>query len=248
MCFPERMEHTTVLDIGAYDGFFSFECERRGATVTAVDIISPEESGFAVAHELLRSRVKHVRRSIHNLDPEELGQFDIVLCLGVLYHLRHPLLGLDRVHSVCKDLLILESQICDAWFVQKGGRAVTLDSISSVLTRIPIAQFYPGDELNSDPSNWWSPHQTGLQTMLGSSGFEPSVVYSDGVRAVFHCRRVERSPRVQADVEDVQERLLTLQEKNRSLEETALVRQLRATQEELRLAEAKLQAIERSFR
>src|SRR5262245_48364448 len=96
LTFPADLRGKRVLDIGAWDGFFSFECERRGAAeVVAIDA-APSLS-FAVARELLGSQVKFYAMNIYDLTPVTLGQFDLVLCLGVLYHLRHPLFGLERV-------------------------------------------------------------------------------------------------------------------------------------------------------
>jgi tRNA (mo5U34)-methyltransferase len=219
MCLPERLDGMTVLDIGAYDGYFSFECERRGAVVTAFDVLAPEQCGFRVASRARGSRVTHRRGSIYNLDPADFGQFDIVLCLGVIYHLRHPLLALDRVYSVCKDLLILESQICDGWFVGADGRVSTLATTAPALGHVPIAQFYPGSELNGDPSNWWSPNQAALAQMLATSGFEPTPRYSDGVRAVFHGRKIARTQAVEAEVADEQRSLTDARETVRRLGE-----------------------------
>ena len=74
-----------------------------------------------------------------DISAERLGTFDVVLFLGVLYHLRHPLLALERVFSVTKDLLILETHV---------------DMLS---TRRSALAFYPGRELEGDMSNWWGP-------------------------------------------------------------------------------------------
>ena len=95
---PASLEGLTVLDIGAWDGFFSFECERRGASrVVAADYYSwhgpgwGTKAGFQLAREALGSRVEDVDIDVMDLSPERVGTFDVVLFLGVLYHLRHPL-------------------------------------------------------------------------------------------------------------------------------------------------------------
>src|SRR5262245_61125350 len=172
LSLPPDLTGQRVLDIGAYDGFFSFECERRGAAeVIAIDA-APQPS-FDVARELLGSQVKIYAMNIYDLTPERFGQFDLVLCLGVLYHLRHPLLGLERVHSVCRGQLILETAICDHHFIDAGGAPHELAEIAPALPPVPITQFYHGDELNSDYTNWWSPNLTALHAMLRSTGFIP---------------------------------------------------------------------------
>ena len=99
-----RSKGLSVLDIGAWDGFFSFECERRGASrVVAADYFSwhgsgwGTKAGFTLARDVLGSKVEDVDIDVMDLTPERVGTFDLVLFLGVLYHLRHPLLALERV-------------------------------------------------------------------------------------------------------------------------------------------------------
>ncbi|HVV43844.1 MAG TPA: DUF1698 domain-containing protein, partial [Bryobacteraceae bacterium] len=87
---PEDLRGKRVLDIGAWDGWFSFECERRGAEVIAVDCVALNT--FIEAKELLGSRVEYLTLDVDELSADRLGTFDIVLFFGVLYHLRHPLL------------------------------------------------------------------------------------------------------------------------------------------------------------
>jgi len=206
MHLPKNMVGKRTLDIGAYDGFFTFECERRGADITAMDAVGPNQSGFNIARELLGSKAKHVRQSVYNLNPDKIGQFDIVLFLGVLYHLRYPLLALDKIYAVCDDLLILESQICDHCFIDQNGRSLSLSELSPDLEKLPLAQFYPNDELNKDPSNWWSPNLIALEKMIETSGFEPKLVFSNGVRAVFHCKKKAiRLPWVIREVKEVED-------------------------------------------
>ena len=97
---PDDLSGKTVLDIGAWDGFFSFEFERRGAKrVLAIDTYAWDHGGlecFLLAHEHFKSKVEHQRLDVHDLSPQEVGTFDLVFCAGVLYHMRHPLLALER--------------------------------------------------------------------------------------------------------------------------------------------------------
>jgi tRNA (mo5U34)-methyltransferase len=158
---PKDLHGKSVLDIGAWDGFFSFECERRGARrVVALDSFSwtgegwGSKEGFELARAVRGSRVEDVTLDVMDLSPERVGgRFDITLFLGVLYHLRHPLLGLERVASVTDDLLIIDTQ---------------LDLLS---IRRPAVAFYPGATLNSDASNWWAPNPAALFGMLRETGF-----------------------------------------------------------------------------
>ena len=159
--FPRSLDGRTVLDIGAWDGFFSFEAERRGASrVVAADHYSWDgggwgsKAGFDLARTTLGSRVEDVDLDVMDLSPARIGTFDVVLFLGVLYHLPHPLLALERVASVTRDLLILETVV------------------DMVGLRRPAAAFYPDRELNGDPTNWWGPNHAAVVGMLRSVGFD----------------------------------------------------------------------------
>ena len=124
---PSSLAGRTVLDIGAWDGFFSFEAERRGAArVVAADYYAwhgigwgthQGKAGFTLARECLGSRVEDLDIDVMDLSPERVGTFDVVLFLGVLYHLRHPLLALERIASVTRELLICRNRR------RHGGRA-----------------------------------------------------------------------------------------------------------------------------
>ena len=182
---PQSLAGQTVLDIGAWDGFFSFEAERRGASrVVAADYFSwhgdgwGSKAGFELARRTFGSKVEDVDIDVMDLSPERVGQFDVVFFLGVLYHLRHPLLALERIASVTRRLVILET-------------VVDLVGISR-----PAMAFYPGRELNSDPTNWWAPNVPGLHAMLKDVGFadvrtitpQPSAIFR-AARAVSHAVR-----------------------------------------------------------
>ncbi|HEX4592810.1 MAG TPA: DUF1698 domain-containing protein, partial [Bryobacteraceae bacterium] len=87
---PQDLHGKRVLDVGAASGWNSFEMERRGADVVAVDCVEFEE--FHMAHKLLGSKVDYRILDVDELTPKSIGRFDYVLFFGVLYHLRHPLL------------------------------------------------------------------------------------------------------------------------------------------------------------
>jgi tRNA (mo5U34)-methyltransferase len=179
---PPSLAGRSVLDIGAWDGFFSFEAERRGASrVVATDSYSwhgpgwGSKAGFELAREILESRVEDLDIDVMDLCPERVGTFDVVLLLGVFYHLPHPLLALERVASVTRGLLILETVV------------------DLVGLRRPAMAFYPERQLNNDPTNWWGPNAAAVHAMLRTVGFasvrtvtsERSAIYR-GLRAVTH--------------------------------------------------------------
>jgi tRNA (mo5U34)-methyltransferase len=177
----------TVLDIGAWDGFYSFHAERAGAArVTALDHFvwdRPEHNagrGFDLAHRVLDSSVQKVHEDWQVIDPATLGTYDIVLFLGVLYHLEAPLTGLRRLIE----------------FVAPGGTAV-IESEAMELRGIgarPLAEFFPGAERNDDETNWWAPNIAALTALCRAAGFSSvRVVKGPG-------RRVRRITRYRAIV------------------------------------------------
>jgi tRNA (mo5U34)-methyltransferase len=163
---PTSLHGMSVLDIGAWDGYFSYECERRGAKrVVALDKFvwnRPEigKRGFELARRVLRSKVEDVELEVVDISPERLGTFDLVLFLGVLYHMPHPLLALEKVASVAAKQLILETH-------------VDLNEFDR-----PALAFYPGEELAGDASNWFGPNRAAVETMLRVVGFRRIEVVS----------------------------------------------------------------------
>jgi tRNA (mo5U34)-methyltransferase len=157
---PKDLSGLSVLDIGAWDGALSFECERRGAArVLATDSFcwSGEgwgtKDGFEFARKALDSRVEDLDIDVLELSPERIGTFDLVLFIGVLYHMRHPLLALERVASVTGKMLILDTHI------------------TTIQMKEPMMVFYPDKELNNDPTNWWGANPAAVEAMLRDVGF-----------------------------------------------------------------------------
>src|SRR6185312_6434904 len=95
---PQDLKGARVLDIGTWDGWFAFEMERRGAEVVAIDCW--DNPKFHEIHQVLGSRAEHRVMDVYDLTPATVGRFDIVLFMGVLYHLKHPLRALERVFAL----------------------------------------------------------------------------------------------------------------------------------------------------
>jgi tRNA (mo5U34)-methyltransferase len=150
----------TVLDIGAWDGAYSFEADRRGASrVLATDSYSwggggwGSKEGFELAREALDSNVEDRTIDVFDLSPASVGTFDVVLFLGVLYHLRDPIGALEHVASVTDELAIVETEV------------------DLMLLSRPAAALYPGTELNTDPTNWWGLNVPAVTGLLRTVGF-----------------------------------------------------------------------------
>ena len=151
---PEDLRGKRVLDVGAASGWNSFEMERRGAEVVAVDCVEFEE--FHMASALLGSKVDYRIMDVDELTPESIGRFDYVLFFGVLYHLRHPLLGLERICSLATEAAFVESFVTDTG--PDPGAACTLE-------------FYETNELGGQIDNWCGPNINCLLAMCRAAGF-----------------------------------------------------------------------------
>ena len=170
---PEDLRGKRVLDIGAWDGWFSFEMERRGATVLAID--NARRTRFLKARELLGSKVDYQIADICRVSARDLGRFDIVLFFGVLYHLKHPMLALENVCDLSTDLALIES------FVTDDG---------SQPNAVPAMEFYETTEFLGQFDNWVGPNTSCLLAMCRTAGFASvelrSVIAN---RAHVFCRR-----------------------------------------------------------
>lgn len=176
---PTDLSGKRVLDIGCWDGFYSFECERRGAEVVSIDCWHPE--GFFLAHEALQSRVQFHEMSVYDLSRDRFGSFDIVLFLGVLYHVRHPLLALERVCEMSHDIAVIETHVID----------------NARDAHFPALEFYEFDELGGAYDNWFGPNTEALLAMIRAAGFvRPQVLQKHASRSVVKAYRHWEKPAI----------------------------------------------------
>lgn len=183
---PADLRGKTVLDIGCNAGFYSLEMKRRGADrVLGIDSdeVYLEQARFAA--RVTGADIELRKMDVY--DVAELGErFDVVIFMGVLYHLRHPLLALDRIRDhVVRDMLVFQS-------MQRGTRELP-----------QLAADYPFEERDvfddpsypklhfverryaGDPTNWWIPNRACVEAMLRSSGFR---IESNPEEEVYICR------------------------------------------------------------
>ena len=184
---PADCSGMRVLDLGARDGFFSFELERRGADVLAIDAAPPECTGFPIAAELLGSRLVLRQANLYNLSPAEIGTFDLVLFLGLLYHLPDPIRALRIVRSLCRSRVYLETLVIDDAMLMPDGTEAPLAEMHERLAAIPLMQFFPGAVYNNDQTNYWGPNVACVEAMLGETEFRVERVARVQRRAMFQC-------------------------------------------------------------
>ena len=169
---PNLLQGKRVLDVAANDGFWSFWAERQGAAdVLATDVERLEDYDWGYAgpppgtnrdgrsdavfqylHGLFDSKVRREVRSVYDHAPETIGQFDLVLCYGLIYHLRHPLLAIDALRRVCKGACIIE----------------THSLLSSY--DVPMMAFYEDNVLHGATSNWCGPTPACMTHWMKSAG------------------------------------------------------------------------------
>lgn len=183
---PQDLRGKRVLDVGAATGWCSFEMERRGAEVVAVDCV--EYDDFRVAHKLLGSKVDYRLLDIDEFTPEALGAFDIILFFGVLYHLRHPLLGLEKILMLARDLVLVESFTCDGHLPEAERNANGC-----------YMEFYETDELGGQIDNWAGPTVNCLGALCRAAGFVRVELKSvQQHRAGYVCHRKWEDPPAEA--------------------------------------------------
>ncbi len=184
---PADLTGKTVLDIGCNAGFYSMEMKRRGASrVLGLDFDEDYLAQARFAAEVEGVDVEFQQLSVYDIGSLQ-ERFDVVFFIGVLYHLRHPLLALDLIHEhVAKDLLVFQS-------MQRGSNEI-----------MPVADDYPFERAEHfddlgypklhfiernyahDNTNWWAPNRACSAAMLRAAGF---TIESNPEDEVFICRR-----------------------------------------------------------
>ncbi len=197
---PADLSGARVLDVGAWDGFWTFEALKRGAReVVAIDDFSdylgaldqrsrPGWQTFDLCRDALgldHATCRRIEMSVYDLTEAVLGRFDVVFCFGVLYHLRHPLLALDRLAAICDQEIYIESAILDDFSPYRGGFGQGYPGGQMVM------EFYPDRQYGNNDTNWWVPSLHCLGHMTRSAGF-PEVrgwkLVPGSPQQLAHCR------------------------------------------------------------
>ena len=166
------------LDVGTFDGFLAFEMLKRGASsVSALDIADPAEwdwplrarktgpelfssftggepgTGFKLANELFGNPVERIERNVYDINPADMGKFDVVLCGSLMLHLRDPVKALEAIRSVCDGVFL-------------SAEAIDLQ-LTVLKPKTPAAVNRGGENCQ-----WWVPNRSGHRQLLRAAGFD----------------------------------------------------------------------------
>jgi tRNA (mo5U34)-methyltransferase len=174
---PIALAGASVLDVGAWNGAYSFEAARRGAKVLATDnYVWTHDAwrgreGFDIANKALGLRIEAKVIDVPDITITNVGLHDVVLFLGVLYHLPSPLTLLQSVAQVAKECLVVETH-ADLMDIDK-----------------PALAYYPGATLNGDPTNFFGPNPAFVIEALKECGFKLFDTHYENTRLTVHAWR-----------------------------------------------------------
>jgi tRNA (mo5U34)-methyltransferase len=187
---PDNLQGKTVLDIGCNAGFYAMEMKRRGADrVLGLDTDDEylEQAKFAADVNGLKIEF----RKMSTYDVGQLGEkFDLIIFMGVLYHLRHPLLALDLIHEhVARDMLLFQSMLRGSSRVDTIERNYDFWTTSQFDSPSYPKMHFIEHKYADDPTNWWAPNRSCVEAMLRSSGF---TIAAHPEEEVYLCRKAAR--------------------------------------------------------
>lgn len=151
LALPSSLSGQRVLDIGPSDGFYTKKVLEAGAEVVAVDYRAKSAHGFWVMEKCLGRDVEYHHVNFYGIPALDLGQFDIVLFLGVIYHLPDMALAMHIVRNLCRGICFVESHV-------------------ETLGSEPLARYLPAKSLSNDITNFWAPNVACLEAMMTDVG------------------------------------------------------------------------------
>jgi len=195
---PEDLEGWTALDLGCNAGFYSFELARRGADVLGVDVDQHylRQARWASGRMEVQGSVEFRRMHVYDL-ARTVERFDLVLCMGLLYHLRHPLLALDLVAARARRLLVLQTLTMPGDEEVEPPWDLALDDRERLREPGWPSMAFIERAFEGDPTNWWAPSHACVEAMARSAGLE--VVERPG-HEIYVCRPHGLPPYVEAEL------------------------------------------------
>jgi tRNA (mo5U34)-methyltransferase len=193
-CLPDDLSGQSVLDVGCNAGFYSIEMKRRGAAlVLGIDSQRDLIRQAIFVRKVTGLDIDYQRMSVYDLDPHDLGQFDITLALGLIYHCKHLVLALEKLFLVTRRLLVLETAIYPP---EKSPESFVYPVGAGQPTLHPLAYIENPPDAKEAIYNWFLPGTAALSALLKNIGFDEVEVFP-GVqndRAVLACRKLQPYP------------------------------------------------------
>jgi len=187
---PNDLSGKTVLDVGCNAGFYSIKAKERGAArVLGIDAQRELIRQAVFVRNVKGLEIDYQRMSVYDLDSRELGQFDVTLALGLIYHCKHLVLALEKLFLVTRELLILETAIYPP---EKAPKSFVYAEGGTRPTLHPIAYVENLPDAKEAVFNWFLPSTAALTALLKNVGFDEVSVLPTGVqtdRAVMVCRK-----------------------------------------------------------
>jgi tRNA (mo5U34)-methyltransferase len=170
---PDDLAGWRALDVGCNAGFYSFELARRGADVLAIDTDARylRQARWAAKQLDLDNRIRFDQLPVYELARRD-DRFDLVLFMGVLYHLRHPLLALDTLAEKTKHVLVLQTLTMPGEQVVRAPGDLGIDERDRMLQPGWPKIAFVERRLAGDPTNWWAPNHAAVVAMLRTAGLE----------------------------------------------------------------------------
>jgi len=187
---PADLAGRSVLDIGCNAGFYSIEMKRRGAArVLGIDSDPAYLAQARFAADVTGAEVEFRELDVYQIDKLQ-EKFDMVLFMGVLYHLRHPLLALDLLwEHVVGDTLVFQSLLRGSHEVLPLAADYPFSETGIFENAGYPAMYFVEQQYSHDPTNWWIPNRACVEAMLRSAGFE---IASHPEEEVYICKRGNR--------------------------------------------------------
>jgi tRNA (mo5U34)-methyltransferase len=176
LALPADMRGMRCLDIGASDGFFSMKMAQCGADVVCVDYRRKDLHGFEVMERISGLKFSYHQINIYDLTVAEFGRFDIILFLGVLYHLPDMLRAFDTIRRMSLNKVFIETH-----------------SDNEFSPNVPAARYYAAATLNGDNTNFWAPNAMCVKDMIFDAGFRLSRTEAWGDR-LFAEAEIDNTP------------------------------------------------------
>lgn len=193
-CLPKNLTNKTVLDVGCNAGFYAIQARRRGAArVVGVDAQRNLIRQAKFVRDVLGLDIEYQKLNVYDLDPRKIGQFDITLALGLVYHCKHLVLALEKLFSVTRELLILETAIYPTATLPLSSKYTIGENTSELH---PIAYASNPPEAKESIYNWFLPSVEALRSLLINVGFDEvnPLPTTEGDRAILVCTKREPYP------------------------------------------------------